>query len=40
MAFMQTMFEAYVKANNIASKSKKHKKRVCDSSDSYYSEKI
>jgi hypothetical protein len=34
MAFMQTMFKAYVKANKKAGKSKKHKKCNYDSSDS------
>jgi hypothetical protein len=38
MAFMQTMFEAYVKAKKKDSKSKKHKKRNYDSSDSSDSE--
>ncbi len=38
MAFMQTMFEAYVKANKKAGKSKKHKKHDYDSRDSYNSE--
>jgi hypothetical protein len=34
MAFMQTMFEAYVKSQKKAGKSKKRKKRDYDSSDS------
>jgi hypothetical protein len=34
MAFMQSMFEAYVKTQKKASKSKKCKKRDYDSSDS------
>ncbi len=34
MAFMQTMFEAYVKSQKKASKSKKRKRRDYDSSDS------
>jgi hypothetical protein len=34
MAFMQSMFEAYVKSQKKAVKSKKHKKRDYDSSDS------
>jgi hypothetical protein len=34
MAFMQTMFKAYVKANKKVGKSKKRKKRDYDSSDS------
>jgi hypothetical protein len=34
MAFMQTMFEAYVQANKKAGKSKKHKKPDVDFSDS------
>jgi hypothetical protein len=38
MAFMQTMFEAYVKANKKANKSKKRKKCNNDSSDSSNSE--
>ncbi len=38
MAFMQTMFGAYVKANKKAGKSKKRKKRGYDSSDSSNSE--
>jgi hypothetical protein len=38
MAFMQSMFEAYVKSQKIAGKSKKHKKRDYDSSDSSNSE--
>jgi hypothetical protein len=38
MAFMQSMFEAYVKIQKKASKSKKHKKRDYDSSDSSDSE--
>ncbi len=38
MAFMQTMFEAYVKANKNAGKSMKCKKRDYDSSDSSDSE--
>jgi hypothetical protein len=37
MAFMQTMFEAYVKANKKADKSKKRKKCNYDSSDSFNS---
>ncbi len=37
MAFMQTMFKAYVKAKK-AGKSKKHKKRDCDFSSSSDSE--
>ncbi len=38
MAFMQSMFEAYANSQNKASKSKKHKIRDYDSSDSYDSE--
>jgi hypothetical protein len=38
MAFMQTMFEAYAKANKKARNSKKCKKRDYDSSESYDSE--
>ncbi len=38
MAFMQSMFEAYVKSQKKASKSKKHKKRDYGSSDSSNSE--
>jgi hypothetical protein len=38
MAFMQTMFEAYVKNHKKAGKSKKRKKYDYDSSDSSYSE--
>jgi hypothetical protein len=38
MAFMQSMFEAYVKSQTKAGKSKKHKKCDYDSSDSYNSE--
>ncbi len=38
MAFMQSMFEAYVKSQKKADKSKKHKKRDYDSSDSSDSE--
>ncbi len=38
MAFMQSMFEAYVKSQKKASKSKKRKKRDYDSSDSSNSE--
>ncbi len=38
MAFMQTMFKAYVKANNKAGKFKKRKKHDYDSSDSSDSE--
>jgi hypothetical protein len=38
MAFIQTMFEAYVKANKKAGKSKKRKKHDYDSSDSTNSE--
>ncbi len=38
MAFVQTLFEAYVKANKKVGKSKKHKKCNYDSSDSSYSE--
>jgi hypothetical protein len=38
MAFMQTMFKAYVKSQKKASKSKKRKKRDYDSSDSSDSE--
>ncbi len=38
MAFMQSMFEAYVKSQKKASKSKKHKKRDYDPSDSSDSE--
>ncbi len=38
MAFMQSMFKAYVKSQKKASKSKKHKKRDYDSSDSSNSE--
>jgi hypothetical protein len=38
MAFMQTTFKAYVKANKKADKSKKCKKRDYDSSDSSDSE--
>jgi hypothetical protein len=34
MAFMKSMFEAYVKSQKKASKSKKRKKRDYDSSDS------
>jgi hypothetical protein len=34
MAFMQSMLEAYVKSQKKANKSKKHKKRDYDSSDS------
>jgi hypothetical protein len=34
MAFMQSMFEAYVKSQKKAGKSKKHKRRNNDSSDS------
>jgi hypothetical protein len=33
MAFMQTMFEAYEKANKKAGKSRKHKRRDNDFSD-------
>jgi hypothetical protein len=35
MAFMQSMFEAYVKSQKKVGKSKKRKKRDYDSSDSY-----
>ncbi len=38
MAFMQSMFKAYVKNQKKAGKSKKRKKRDCDSSDSSDSE--
>jgi hypothetical protein len=38
MAFMQSMFEAYVKSRKKAGKSKKRKKHDCDSSDSLDSE--
>jgi hypothetical protein len=38
MAFMQSMFKAYVKSQKKASKSKKHKKCDYDSSDSSDSE--
>jgi hypothetical protein len=38
MAFMQSMFEAYVKSQKKAGKSKKHKKHDYDSSDSFVSE--
>jgi hypothetical protein len=38
MAFMQSMFEAYVKSQKTAGKSKKHKKRDYGSSDSSDSE--
>jgi hypothetical protein len=38
MAFMQSMFEAYVKSQKKAGKSKKHKKRDYHSSDSSNSE--
>jgi hypothetical protein len=38
MAFMQSMFKAYVKNQKKASKSKRHKKRDYDSSDSSNSE--
>jgi hypothetical protein len=38
MAFMQNMFEAYVKANKKAGRFKKRKKRNYDSSDSSDSE--
>ena len=38
MAFMQSMFEAYVKSQKKAGKSKKRKKRDYDSSDSSNSE--
>ncbi len=38
MAFMQTMFEAYVKSQKKAGKSKKHKKCNYDSNDSSDSE--
>ncbi len=38
MAFMQSMFEAYVKSQKKAGKSKKRKKRNYDSSDSSDSE--
>ncbi len=38
MALMQSMFEAYVKSQKKAGKSKKHKKRDYDSSDSSNSE--
>jgi hypothetical protein len=38
MAFMQSMFEAYVKSQKKAGKSKKRKKDDYDSSDSSYSE--
>ncbi len=38
MAFMQPMFEAYVKSQKKADKSKKRKKRDYDSSDSSDSE--
>ncbi len=38
MAFMQSMFEAYVKSQKKAGKSKKHKKCDYDSSDSSNSE--
>jgi hypothetical protein len=38
MVFMQSIFEAYAKANKKASKSKKHKKCDNDSSDSSDSE--
>jgi hypothetical protein len=38
MAFMQSMFEAYVKSQKKAGKSKKHKKLDYDSSDSSDSE--
>jgi hypothetical protein len=34
MAFMQSMFKAYVKSQKKAGESKKHKKRDYDSSDS------
>ncbi len=37
MAFMQSMFEAYVKSQKKAGKSKKHKKRDYNFSDSSYS---
>jgi hypothetical protein len=38
MAFMQSMFEAYVKSQKKASKSQKHKKREYDSGNSSDSE--
>ena len=38
MAFMQSMFKAYVKSQKKAGKSKKHKKRNYESSDSSDSE--
>ncbi len=38
MAFMQSMFEAYIKSQKKAGKSKKRKKRDYDSSDSSDSE--
>jgi hypothetical protein len=38
MAFMQSMFKAYVKSKKKAGKSKKRKKRDYDSSDSSNSE--
>jgi hypothetical protein len=38
MAFMQSMFEAYVKSQKKAGKSKKRKKHDCNSSDSSDSE--
>jgi hypothetical protein len=34
MAFMQSMFEAYAKSQKKAGRSKKRKKRDCDSSNS------
>ncbi len=40
MAFMQSMFEAYVKSHKKAGKSKKGKKRGYDSSDSSDSEYV
>ena len=36
MAFMQSMFKAYVKSQKKAGKSKKHKKQDYDSSDSLF----
>ncbi len=39
MAFMQTMFEVFVKSQKKASKSKKYKRRDNDSSDSSDSKK-
>ncbi len=38
MAFMQSTFKAYAKSQKKAGKSKKHKKRGCDSRDSSDSE--